>query len=150
MIHSCEGMYTGFHFPQFQPSTICYVGTVYHLVRMSGRTKFRFGRPTWTIHRFHVRHRRGSRPGGNESQCPYRHNSISWWCIWLVTRCHNRAWLGFSGKSDLRILDTVYITSNQDPEDWYARGITPALRRRIRGYIGGGVLGKRPVGLLDE
>ena len=50
MIHSCEGMYTGFHLPQFQPSTMCYVGTVYHLVRVSGRTIFdldaRLGRST--------------------------------------------------------------------------------------------------------
>ena len=64
--------------PQFQPSTMCYVETVYHLVRVSGPNNFRFGRPTWTIHRFHVRHRRGSRPGGNESQCPCCHNSIPW------------------------------------------------------------------------
>jgi len=50
MIHSCEGMYTGFHLPQFQPSTMCYVETVYHLVRVSGRTIFdldaRLGRST--------------------------------------------------------------------------------------------------------
>jgi hypothetical protein len=75
MIHCCEGMYTGFHLPQFQPSTMCYVVTVYHLVRVSGPNNFRFGRRTWTIHRFNVRHRRRSRPGGNESQCPYLHNS---------------------------------------------------------------------------
>ena len=36
--------------PQFQPSTMCYVETVYHLVRVSGRTNFdldaRLGRST--------------------------------------------------------------------------------------------------------
>lgn len=31
--------------------------------------------------------------------------------------------------------DTVIITSNKEPDEWYKGGLTPALRRRIKKYI---------------